>query len=110
MLLARVRRNLSQLYRKKWHFASSSPVWPGGAGVATTVRMPRFRPRPGAARPAAVPDLLSIGQLVDELMQPGHFFVAPGLRLRWTMAKTEDVPWEIFRGRLLDAAQTRRQA
>lgn len=74
--------------------------------------MPRFRPRLTSPTPppAAAPDLLAVGQLIDELMQPGHFFVAPSLCLHWTGAKTEDVPWEVFRGRLLASSQTRRQA
>ncbi len=81
--------------------------------------MPHFRPRlaisaaaaaPPAAPAAAPTDLLAVGQLIDELMQPGHFFVAPDLHLRWTEPRAEDVPWEVFRGRLLDPAQTRRQA
>src|SRR5947209_16583213 len=74
--------------------------------------MPRFRPRltPPASPLAASPDLLAVGQLIDELMQPGHFFVAPSMHLHWTGAQTEDVPWEIFRGRLLDPSQTRLQA
>jgi hypothetical protein len=74
--------------------------------------MLRFRPRLVSAPPgqAPPPDLLAVGQIIDELMQPGHFFVGDGLRLNWAEAKAEDVPWEIFRGRLVDAAQTRKQA
>ena len=73
--------------------------------------MPRFRPRLTPPTPLATsPELLTVGQLIDELMQPGHFFVAASLHLHWTGAQTEDVPWEIFRGRLLDSAQTRRRA
>lgn len=74
--------------------------------------MLRFRPRLVSAPPgqASPPDLLAVGQIIDDLMQPGHFFVGEGLRLRWTEAKAEDVPWEIFRGRLVNAAQTRKQA
>jgi hypothetical protein len=73
--------------------------------------MPRFRPRltPPVSPPASL-DLLTVGQLIDELMQPGHFFVAPDLHLTWTSARAEDMPWEIFRGRLLPPSQTRQQA
>src|SRR4051812_24879860 len=72
--------------------------------------MPRFRPVLAPPSPAARPDPLAVGQLIDALMQPGHFFVAPSLRLHWTAARAEDVPWEVFRGRLLPPSQTRRQA
>jgi hypothetical protein len=74
--------------------------------------MPRFRPRlTSPISPlAASPDLLTVGQLIDELMQPGHFFVAPNQSLQWNGPQTEDVPWETFRGRLVDLSQTRRQA
>jgi hypothetical protein len=74
--------------------------------------MPRFRPRSTPVPPqlAAPPTLLAAGQLIDELMQPGHFFVARSLRLQWIAAKAEDVPWEVFRGRLVDPAHTRQQA
>jgi hypothetical protein len=74
--------------------------------------MPRFRPRltPPAPPDATPPDLLTVGQLIDELMQPGHFFVAASLKLHWIAGKAEDVPWEVFRGRLVDPAHTRKQA
>jgi hypothetical protein len=68
--------------------------------------MLRFRPTAAAAS-GPPPELLAIGQMIDEAVQPGHFFVAPSLRLRWEPARTETVPWEIFRGHLLDPAQTR---
>ena len=73
--------------------------------------MPRFRPRlaPPPSDPTP-PDLLAVGQMIDELMQPGHFFVAAGLKLHWTFAKAEEVPWEIFQGNLLPPAQTRQTA
>jgi hypothetical protein len=70
--------------------------------------MPRFRPR--LTQPlAASPDLLAVGQIIDALMQPGHFFVAPSLHLCWSEAAAEEVPWEVFRGRLLDRSQTRQR-
>ncbi len=79
--------------------------------LSWVILMPRFRPRltPPTPQPAA-PDLLAVGQLIDELMQLGHFFVAPALHLHWHAARAEDVPWEVFRGQLLPAAQARRQA
>ncbi len=71
--------------------------------------MLRFRvPNPHATH-GAVTDLLAVGQMIDDALQPGHFFAAPEQRLTWIAARSESVPWEIFRGRLLDAAQTREQ-
>ncbi len=63
------------------------------------------------AKPPAsgVTDLLAAGQLIDDSMRPGNFFVAPELRLTWVVARGETIPWEIFRGRLVDASQTRLQ-
>ena len=59
--------------------------------------------------PGAVIDLLAIGQLIEDAMQPGNFFAAPELRISWIAARSETIPWEIFRGRLVDASQTRLQ-
>jgi hypothetical protein len=69
--------------------------------------MHRFRPlQPNA--PAGEPtDLLAVSQLIDDAMQPGHFFAAPELRLAWIAGKAETIPWEVFRGKLLDPAHTR---
>jgi hypothetical protein len=71
--------------------------------------MLRFRPSQPNAPPGNVADLFAVGQLIDDAMQPGHFFVAPELRLTWIAGRSETIPWEIFRGRLLDANQTRLQ-
>src|SRR5687767_5545363 len=65
-----------------------------------------FRPlAPDASTP--IGDLLAVGELIDDAMQSGHFFAAPALRLEWIAARAETIPWEIFRGRLIDATQTR---
>jgi hypothetical protein len=71
--------------------------------------MIRFRPIHLNAAPADITDLFAVGQLIDDAMRPGNFFVAPELRLAWVAARSETIPWEIFRGRLLDARQTRLQ-
>src|SRR5262249_18835388 len=42
-----------------------------------------------------------------EVIGPHHFFLGPGANLGWVHVPSEELPWEIFRGRLLDAAQTR---
>ncbi len=65
--------------------------------------------RPPLAESGPVLDLLEIGQLIDDAMRPGQFFVAADLRLTWIAARAETIPWEIFRGRLLDRTQTRAQ-
>jgi hypothetical protein len=36
-----------------------------------------------------------------------HFYIGDGLELEWEHAEAENVPWEIYKGRLLDASQTR---
>lgn len=71
--------------------------------------MLRIRPLTANAPHSAVADLFAVGQLIDDAMLPGHFFVAPELRLTWSAARSETIPWEIFRGRLVDATQTRLQ-
>ena len=69
--------------------------------------MPRFRAFVSASIPGAVTDLFAVGQLIDDAMRPGNFFVAPDLRFTWIAARSETIPWEIFRGRL--ALPTRQQ-
>ncbi|HZZ77228.1 MAG TPA: hypothetical protein VFE62_01840 [Gemmataceae bacterium] len=54
-----------------------------------------------------VSDLLAISGVIDDAMRPGNFLVAPELHLTWIAARAETIPWEIFRGRLVDASQTR---
>jgi hypothetical protein len=77
---------------------------PPGFGVA----MLRFRSvRPGESAVGPLPDLLAIGQMIDEALRPGQFFIAPPLHLTWETPRTEHIPWEIFRGHLLESAQTR---
>jgi hypothetical protein len=65
--------------------------------------MPRFRSRTDAdASPIGDPS-----GLIDDVFRPCHFYLGPGLVARWQRAIEETIPWEIFQGRLLDAAQTR---
>jgi hypothetical protein len=64
--------------------------------------MLRFRSPNSHAVPGDVADLLAVGQLIDAAMQPGNFFAAPELRLTWVFARAETIPWEIFRGRLVE--------
>jgi hypothetical protein len=44
--------------------------------------------------------------LIEQVLAPGHFFMARGMDLTCTCAE-EELPWEVFRGRLLDPAHTR---
>ncbi len=71
--------------------------------------MLRFRPLQQNPVPGSATDLFAVGQLIDDALQPGHFFVAPELRLTWIAGRSETIPWEIFRGRLMEASQTRLQ-
>lgn len=67
--------------------------------------MPRFRPRLSAdPAPAADPR-----QLFDDVFRPCHFYVGPELDVIWHDRVELTLPWEIYQGRLLDAAQTRQQ-
>ena len=71
--------------------------------------MHSFRPLTPVTSPTEPLDLLAIGQLIDDAMQPGQFYVGPDLRLSWIAARAETIRWELFHGRLLEAAQTREQ-
>jgi hypothetical protein len=72
--------------------------------------MPRFRrcfrthalPAPGFR--ARLPDVRNI---VGEALSRANFFLKPGASLEWDHTSAEVIPWEIYRGRVLDAAQTR---
>ncbi len=52
----------------------------------------------------------TVGVAVDKALCPGCFFVAKPRRLRIEHVATEQVPWEIFRGHLLDPAHARESA
>lgn len=47
--------------------------------------------------------------LLDDVFQPRHFFVGPGLTVTWQHGVEEVTLWETYQGRLLDARQTRQQ-
>jgi hypothetical protein len=47
--------------------------------------------------------------LIDEVALPCHFFVREDLGLEWLPAAAETIRWEIYQGRLLDPALTRKQ-
>src|SRR5262245_27016653 len=48
-----------------------------------------------------------IRAIVADAVAPRHFFVGNGLELEWLHTPAETIPWEIYKGRLLDASQTR---
>jgi hypothetical protein len=52
-------------------------------------------------------DLPIVRETIAEALRPGHFFVKLPMRLTWEHLPAEELAWEIFHGRLLDAAQTR---
>jgi hypothetical protein len=57
-----------------------------------------------------VPVPLSLDEVravAADAVAPRHFFVGNGLELEWEHAPAESIPWEIYKGRLLDASQTR---
>jgi hypothetical protein len=45
--------------------------------------------------------------LLSSLWQPAHFYLARGLRCAWQFEAEQTLPWELFRGRLLEPRQTR---
>src|SRR5438309_1249462 len=49
---------------------------------------------------------LEIRRLLHQCFAPEHFFLAPGVDLEWEH-RTEEIPWEIFKGRLLEPAHSR---
>src|SRR6516165_5316566 len=48
-----------------------------------------------------------IRAVIADAVAPRHFFIGDGLELEWEHASAENIPWEIYKGRLLDASQTR---
>src|SRR5436309_14123860 len=51
----------------------------------------------------------TVRRLVAETLQPVHFFVGPSISLEWEHQRHTEEFWEVFQGRLLDPAQTRRR-
>src|SRR5947209_1706367 len=74
--------------------------------------MPRFRSAPGSPSRPALPEGLTaevVRQVAADVIRPAHFFASGNLELEWEHAEEEEVSWEVFRGRLLDPAQTRQR-
>jgi len=51
----------------------------------------------------------SVRASIEELLRPGHFFLAGASRLQIDRRQKASLPWEVFRGHLLDESQTRAQ-
>jgi hypothetical protein len=66
-----------------------------------------FRPSLLADRRSLTPEFVTT--TITELIGPAHFFVRAPLRLTWQYRPDEEVYWELFLGRALDARQTRRR-
>lgn len=50
---------------------------------------------------------MSIPDLIDKNLRPEAFFLRGALRLHWRSVQVETIAWEVYRGRLMDAAHTR---
>jgi hypothetical protein len=44
------------------------------------------------------------------VLQPGHFYAAPGVSLDWQHVCAEETPWEVLRGQLVPSHLTREKA
>lgn len=66
-----------------------------------------FRPSLLADRRSLTPEFVTA--TIADLSGPAHFFVRAPLRLTWQYRPDEEVYWELFLGRALDARQTRRR-
>ena len=68
--------------------------------------MPWFRSPPSTLTPLPA-DPSDLAPLVTDLWQPGHFYVGRGLKLAWQFEAEQQLPWETFRGNLVDVRQIR---
>jgi hypothetical protein len=69
----------------------------------------RARPRPeGQPQPAPL-TADTIREVVADALLPVHFFAGPSLGLEWEHLPAEDLPWEVFQGRLLERSHTRQR-
>src|SRR5438477_94799 len=75
--------------------------------------MPAFRVLPTFSQPSdsdtSAPGLDEVRSLIGEVLLPAHFFVKRADALEWQTPCREVVSWEVYRGRLLDSAQTRQR-
>src|SRR5947209_1636848 len=70
--------------------------------------MPWFRPPPAlAGRSQARLDRGEVMRIVASSLRPAHFVTAGTSDLLFEGPVLEEIPWELFRGKLLPDAQTR---
>jgi hypothetical protein len=67
--------------------------------------MPRFRLRSGSRFSSPV----DVREVIADAVRPAQFFEGRTIRLEWEHVARQDISWEIFEGRLLDPAHTRRR-
>src|SRR5262245_26708739 len=69
----------------------------------------RARPRPTNSPQSAplTPD--AIREVIADALLPVHFFAGPSPDLEWEHLPAEELPWEVFQGRLLERSHTRQQ-
>jgi len=60
-------------------------------------------------QPAALSGADAIRRAVEDALHPSQFLVGKRIALEWAAPLPEEVAWEVFRGRLLDASQTRQR-
>src|SRR5262245_21314344 len=75
--------------------------------------MPTFRENPTAAWASlggpADPSAGDLGRLIDAALRTSHFFVHEGSGLEPEHLPSQELTWEVFKGRLLDRTQTTRR-
>ena len=64
--------------------------------------MPRFRDRLSQSHDRLTES--AVEAIIADVIAECHFWSVPELALQWLPVREETVPWEIFRGRLLDPA------
>src|SRR5438128_642548 len=67
------------------------------------LNLPGFR----ASDHSATEDGLGLSELIDDVLRAGNFFCSGEAQVRRGHSGREELVWEIYRGRLLGAAQTR---
>src|SRR5437763_1955471 len=95
------------------HIPAAYTIPPHGeAPTPEATPLLRYRPQhsamQGTGRPAALTPDAPRAVLADALL-PAHFFTGPHTTLEWVHVPAEETAWEIFQGRLLDRAHTRRR-
>src|SRR5437016_4283096 len=69
----------------------------------------RARPRSEGHPHSAPLNPDAIREVITDALLPVHFFAGPSLGLEWEHLPAEELPWEVFQGRLLERTHTRQQ-